>query len=130
MADVELASTFKSEKSFEVSSASLRNSEVSRVARPQKSSPTTTKKKMTLGRILESDNTAELYSKRMLNSTAMQKRKRSASKNERFSLPRLWPPRCWQIFRSSVLLGGEQGGPECAFVVGGESCFLCRRRRD
>ena len=66
-------STFKSEKSFEVSSASLRNSVVSRVARLQKSSPTTTKK-MTLRRILESDNTEGLYSKRRFNSTEMQKR--------------------------------------------------------
>ncbi len=68
-----LASTFKSEKSFEVSSASLRNSPVSSVARLQKSSPTTTKK-MTLRRILESDNTGRLYSKVMLNSIAMQNR--------------------------------------------------------
>jgi hypothetical protein len=68
-----LASTFKSEKSFEVSSASLRNSGVSRVARLQNSSPTTTKK-MTLGRILESDNTGELYRIWMFNSTAMQER--------------------------------------------------------
>jgi hypothetical protein len=67
------ASTCNSEKSFEVSSASLRNSEVSRVARLQNSSPTTTKK-MTLRRILESNNTEELYSKWIFNSTAMRKR--------------------------------------------------------
>lgn len=67
-----LASTFKSEKSFEVSSTSLRHSVVSSVARLQNSNPTTTKK-ITLRRILESDNTGELYSKRMLNSTAMRR---------------------------------------------------------
>jgi hypothetical protein len=67
------ASTFRSEKSFEVSSASLRNSVVSRVARLQKSNPTTTKR-MNLGRIIGSDSTEELYGKWMFNSTAMQKR--------------------------------------------------------
>ncbi len=60
--DAVFVSTFRSEKSFEVSSASLRNSVVSSVARLQKSSPTTTKK-ITLGRILESNNTEELYRK-------------------------------------------------------------------
>jgi hypothetical protein len=83
MADVVLASTFKSEKSFEVSSASLRNSEVSSVARLQKSSPTTTKK-MTLGRILESDNTGELYRKSNLNSTAIQQREKSRIEAEQY----------------------------------------------
>jgi hypothetical protein len=73
IADDEFASTCKSEKSFEVSSMSLRNSVVSRVARLQNSNPTTTKR-ITLGRIFESDNTEELYSKWMFNSTAMQKR--------------------------------------------------------
>ena len=72
IAEHALASTFKSEKSLEVSSASLRNSEVSRVARLQNSNPTTTK--ITLRRILESDNTRELYRKWMLNSTAMRRR--------------------------------------------------------
>jgi hypothetical protein len=70
MADDVLASTFRSEKSFEVSSASLRNSVVSRVARLQKSNPTTMKR-ITLGRILGFANTEELYSKGMFNSTAM-----------------------------------------------------------
>jgi hypothetical protein len=67
------ASTFKSEKSFEVSSASLRNSVVSRVARLQNSNPTTMKK-IILGRIVESDDTEELYSRWMCNSTAMHRR--------------------------------------------------------
>ena len=66
-------STFKSEKSFEVSSASLRNSLVSRVARLQNSNPTTMKK-IILGRIVESDDTEELYSRWMFNSTAMHRR--------------------------------------------------------
>lgn len=48
-ADDVFVSTFKSEKSLEVSSTSLRNSVVSRVARLQKSSPTMTKK-MSFGR--------------------------------------------------------------------------------
>jgi hypothetical protein len=77
------ASTFKSEKSFEVSSASLRNSEVSRVARLQNSSPTTTKK-ITLRRILESDNTAELYSKPTFNSTTTQKRAETSTGDTRW----------------------------------------------
>jgi hypothetical protein len=81
--DVVLVSTFKSEKSFEVSSASLRNSVVSSVARLQKSSPTTTKK-ITLGRILESDDTKELYRKWMFNSTAMQKRAETAARDRRW----------------------------------------------
>ena len=63
----ELASTFRSEKSFEVSSANLRNSGVSSVARLHKSNPTRTKK-MTLGRIFGSAKTGKLYSKGMLNS--------------------------------------------------------------
>jgi len=103
IADEVLASTFRSEKSFEVSSASLRNSVVSRVARLQKSNPTTTKR-MTLERILESDNTEELYSRWMCNSTAMQKRKSPRARNQRISAPRPCPAR-WQIFRGSVLLG-------------------------
>jgi hypothetical protein len=72
-ADDVFASTFKSEKSFEVSSTSLRHSVVSSVARLQNSNPTTTKK-ITLRRILESDNTEDLYSKWMFNSTPMRKR--------------------------------------------------------
>src|ERR1700677_4682254 len=51
IADDVFASTCNNEKSFEVSSASLRNSEVSRVARLQNSNPTTTKK-ISLKRIL------------------------------------------------------------------------------
>ena len=73
IAEHALASTFKSEKSFEVSSASLRNSLVSRVARLQNSNPTTMKK-IILGRIVESDDTEELYSRWMFNSTVMHRR--------------------------------------------------------
>jgi hypothetical protein len=73
MADDVFVSTCKSEKSLEVSSASLRNSVVSSVARLQKSSPTMTKK-MSFGRNLGSENPGDLYRKWMFNSTVMEQR--------------------------------------------------------
>jgi hypothetical protein len=88
-ADDVFASTFKSEKSFEVSSTSLRHSVVSSVARLQNSNPTTTKK-ITLRRILESGNSQDLYSKWRFYSTAMRKRESV----EMHTQQRFAPPIC------------------------------------
>jgi hypothetical protein len=98
------ASTFKSEKSFEVSSASLRNSEVSRVARLQNSNPTTTKK-ITLGRILKSHSTQRLYSNWMFNSTAMQK-----GKNPRINAE-------WFLRRARGLRAGKYFAAMCYWAA-------------